>query len=107
VLAVCLLSLAGFPPFAGFVGKFFIFSAAVANGWTWLALVGVVNSLISVYFYIGPIVRMYMSSPAEGWEGRKTPALVGLAVSVAVIGTLVLGLLPIGAMSLAQAAILK
>jgi NADH-quinone oxidoreductase subunit N len=106
-LAICLLSLAGFPPFAGFVGKFFIFSAAVANGWTWLAIVGVVNSLISVYFYLGPVARMYMSAPAEGWGSAKTPAWVGLAVAITVIGTLALGLLPGGAMLLAQSASLK
>ncbi len=106
-LAICLLSLAGFPPFAGFVGKFFIFSAAIAHGWTWLAVVGVLNSLISVYFYLGPVVRMYMSAPAEGWGPARTPALVGLAVAIAVIGTLMLGLAPFGAISLAQAAMLK
>ena len=107
VLAICLFSLAGFPPFAGFVGKFFIFSAAIAHGWTWLAIVGVLNSLISVYFYLGPVVRMYMSPPAEGWAATKTPALVGLAVAIALIGTIALGLVPVGAMSLAQAAMLK
>jgi NADH-quinone oxidoreductase subunit N len=106
-LAICLLSLAGFPPFAGFVGKFFVFSAAIAHGWIWLAIVGVLNSLISVYFYLGPIVRMYMSPPVLGWGETKTPVLVGLAVAIAVIGTIALGLVPVGAMSLAQAAMLK
>ncbi len=105
-LAVCLLSLAGFPPFAGFVGKFFVFSAAFSHGWTWLAIVGVLNSLISVYFYLGPVVRMYMSAPATGWGGARTPALVGVAVAIAVIGTIVLGLAPVGGISLAQAATL-
>jgi NADH-quinone oxidoreductase subunit N len=106
-LAICLLSLAGFPPFAGFVGKFFIFSAAVVHGWTWLAIVGVANSLVSVYFYLGPVVRMYMSPAAEGWGKAGTPALVGLAVAIALIGTVALGLLPVGVLSLAQAATLR
>jgi NADH-quinone oxidoreductase subunit N len=106
-LSICLLSLAGFPPFAGFVGKFFIFSAAVGHGWTWLAIVGVVNSLVSVYFYLGPVVRMYMSPPGEGWGKVGIPALVGVAVAVAVIGTIALGLVPVGAMTLAQAATLR
>jgi NADH-quinone oxidoreductase subunit N len=106
-LSICLLSLAGFPPFAGFVGKFFIFSAAVGHGWTWLAIIGVVNSLISVYFYLGPVVRMYMSPTTGGWGAARTPLLVGLAVAIAVVGTIVLGLVPVGAMSLAQAATLR
>lgn len=106
-LAICLLALAGFPPFAGFVGKFYIFSAAVAHGWTWLAIVGVLNSLVSVYFYLGPVVRMYMSAPAEGWGAAKTPFAVGLAVALTVAATVALGLLPVGAITLAQAAGLK
>ncbi len=106
-LAICLLSLAGFPPFAGFVGKFFIFSAAVSQGWGWLAIVGVLNSLISVYFYLGPIVRMYMNAPIPGWAMGRTPLLVGIAVAIAVLGTIALGLFPISAMSLAQAAMLR
>ncbi len=106
-LAVCLLSLAGFPPLAGFVGKFFIFSAAINSGWGWLALVGILGSLISVFFYLGPIVRMYMSAPAEGWAKSKTPFLVGLAVAVTVILTIVLGVIPFNAISFAQAAMIK
>jgi NADH-quinone oxidoreductase subunit N len=106
-LSICLLSLAGFPPFAGFVGKFFIFSAAVGHGWTWLAIIGVANSLISVYFYLGPVVRMYMRPAVEGWGAVRTPLLVSLAVAITVIGTILLGLVPVGAMSLAQAASLR
>lgn len=107
VLAVSLLSLAGFPPFAGFVGKFFIFSAAVLSGWTWLAVVGVINSLISVYFYLGPVVRMYMTPEKDGWVGGRIAIPVRIAVAVAFIGTLVLGLVPGSAMFLAQAAVFK
>ncbi|MGB8646249.1 MAG: NADH-quinone oxidoreductase subunit N [Anaerolineae bacterium] len=106
-LAICLLSLAGFPPFAGFVGKFFVFSAAINTGWAWLAIVGVLNSLVSVYFYLGPVIRMYMSAPAEGWATARTPFLVGLAVAIAVIATIGLGLIPASALSFAQAAIIK
>lgn len=105
-LAVCLLSLAGFPPFAGFVGKFFVFSAAVNHGWTWLAIIGVLNSLVSVYFYLGPVVRMYMSAPVFGWGEGRVPALVGVAVAIAVLATIGIGLVPVGAMSLAQLATL-
>ncbi len=64
VLALCLtifmLSLAGIPPLMGFFGKFYLFSAAVSEGLLWLALWGVLNSVISVFYYLRPIVVMYM-----------------------------------------------
>src|SRR5581483_9023772 len=88
-LAIALLSLSGFPPFAGFVAKFFVFGAAVNAGYIWLAVIGVLNSLVSVYHYLGPVVRMYMSPPAEGWEAApsRTPVLLGLAVVSVVLLT--------------------
>jgi NADH-quinone oxidoreductase subunit N len=103
-LAICLFSLAGFPPFAGFVGKFLVFSAAVNAGLTWLAVVGVLNSLISVYYYLAPIIRMYMSQPAEGWQLARTPVGVAVAVGIAVAGTIALGVFPFNVLQLAQAA---
>lgn len=105
--SLCLLSLAGFPPFVGFVAKFFVFSAAVTTGYTWLAVVGVLNSLISVYYYFGPIVRMYMSPPAAGWSKVRTPALVAAAVALTTAATVLLGLFPFEAIRFAQAAMLK
>ncbi len=102
VMTICLLSLAGFPPFAGFVGKFLIFGAAVDAGWTWLAVVGVLNSLISVYFYLRPVVQMYMYDPAPGWERVRVAPLVGLALALAVIGVIALGILPSPLIALAQ-----
>lgn len=59
-LSVFLFSLAGLPPAMGFFGKLYLFSAAVNEGLLWLALWGVINSVISVYFYLRPIVVMYM-----------------------------------------------
>ena len=94
VMAICLLSLAGFPPFAGFIGKFLIFGAAVENGWAWLAVVGVLNSLISVYFYLRPVVQMYMKEPVEGWDNVRVAPLVGLALALAVLAVIALGLFP-------------
>ena len=49
---VAFLSLAGMPPFAGFVAKFFVFSAAIEAGWVWLAIVGVLNSIVGLYYYL-------------------------------------------------------
>lgn len=105
-LAISLLSLAGFPPFAGFVAKFFVFGAAVNAGYVWLAVIGVLNSLLSVYYYLGPIVRMYMNPHAEGSEFKpaRTPILLAVAVLVVVILTISMGLFPGGVIQFAQAA---
>ena len=59
-LTIFLLSLAGIPPTVGFFGKFYVFTAAIGEGLIWLALWGVINSVISVYYYLRPIVVMYM-----------------------------------------------
>ena len=59
-LTVFLLSLAGIPPTVGFFGKFYVFAGAIGEGLIWLALWGVINSVISVYYYLRPIVVMYM-----------------------------------------------
>ncbi len=107
VLTICLLSLAGFPPFAGFVGKFLIFSAAVETGWTWLAVIGVLNSLVSAYFYLRPVVQIYMSEPAPGWSGGRVAPLVALALLIVVIGVIALGVFPAPAIAWAQAAFLR
>lgn len=60
LLALFMVSLAGFPPTAGFVAKYAIFSAAMEDGHVWLVVIAVLNTLVSVYFYVRPIVNMYM-----------------------------------------------
>ncbi len=102
VMAICLLSLAGFPPFGGFVGKFLIFGAAVETGWAWLAVIGVLNSLISVYFYLRPIVQMYMNEPTPGWDKIRVAPMVALALALVVIGVIALGVIPGPAIAFAQ-----
>ena len=59
-MTLFMISLAGLPPTAGFFGKFYIFSGAVEAGLVSLAIIGVLNSLVSVYFYLGVVVSMYM-----------------------------------------------
>lgn len=93
-LTVCMLSLAGFPPFVGFTAKFLIFSGAVESGRAWLAVVGVLNSLISVYFYLRPVVQMYISEPAAGWSKGRVSPLVALALVLCMVAVIGLGLLP-------------
>ncbi|OQY92210.1 MAG: hypothetical protein B6D41_08445 [Chloroflexi bacterium UTCFX4] len=108
-MAISLLSLAGFPPFAGFVAKFFVFGAAVNAGYVWLAVIGVLNSLVSVYYYLHPIVKMYMNPPAEGWAQApaRAPIFLAVAVIVAVLLTIAMGLFPGGMLNFAQAAMVK
>jgi NADH-quinone oxidoreductase subunit N len=60
-----MLSFAGLPPTGGFVGKFYVFSSAYDRGWTWLVIVGVVATLISLYYYLAIIRALYMRSPLE------------------------------------------
>ena len=87
------LSLTGLPPTAGFVGKFYIFSAAVDAGFIWLAVIGLLNSAISLYYYFRVVMMMYMHEPAgKIHTSNSVPLTVGLAVMVA--GVLVIGVYP-------------
>jgi NADH-quinone oxidoreductase subunit N len=88
-----MLSLGGIPPTAGFMGKFWLFSAAIESGFVWLAVIGVVNSAISLYYYIRIVVFMWIKEEAIGSPLTAQPALA-VAVAIAVFGTIVLGIYP-------------
>lgn len=93
-MALFMLSLAGFPPLAGFVGKFYLFRAAVNAGHLALAIIGVLNSLLSVIYYLRVVVAMYMEEGgAEGKSFGQAP-YVYIAIAVALTGTIYLGILP-------------
>ncbi len=93
VMAIFLLSLAGVPPMAGFFGKLYLFNAAVQSGWMWLAVVGVINSVVSAYYYLRVTVLMFMAEEGEEAFLRKPlPNVAGVALAVAMVGTLLLGL---------------
>jgi NADH-quinone oxidoreductase subunit N len=93
-MAVFLLSLTGIPPAAGFIGKFYIFKAAIEAKFYWLAILGLLNSVIAAYYYLRIIVYMYMQVPAVEYE-INTPAFsTSLSLLIAVICTLLLGILP-------------
>jgi NADH-quinone oxidoreductase subunit N len=80
-----MLSFAGLPPTGGFVGKFFVLSSAYDRGWTWLVIVGVVGTLISLYYYLAVIRALYMRSPLEmqlAPSGGSPPREVMLGTSV-------------------------
>jgi NADH-quinone oxidoreductase subunit N len=104
-LSIFLLSLIGIPPTAGFVGKFYLFGAAVGSGHIWLAVIGVLNSAVAAYYYLRLIVYMYMREP-EGAPTIYTPSLAGsLALGIALWGVFQLGLMPAPVFDLAQAAV--
>jgi NADH-quinone oxidoreductase subunit N len=88
-----MLSLGGIPPTAGFMGKFWLFSAAIDRGYVWLAVIGVLNSAVSLYYYLRVVVFMWMKGEAAGSEPVMTPALA-VVLTVAVVGTLALGVYP-------------
>jgi NADH-quinone oxidoreductase subunit N len=104
--ALLLLSLIGIPPTAGFVGKLYLFGAAVQAGYIWLAVIGVLNSAVAAYYYLRLIVFMYMREPTEGAPTVLVPSVAGsLALVVCVWGVVQLGVLPAPLLSLAQAAV--
>ncbi|MEI8134093.1 MAG: NADH-quinone oxidoreductase subunit N [bacterium] len=94
-LSLLMLSLAGIPPFAGFFGKYYLFLAAINSGMTWLAIVGVISSIIASYFYLRVIVRMYFGeSKSEATETNPENNLTYLTIGIASIALIVLGCMP-------------
>jgi NADH-quinone oxidoreductase subunit N len=104
LMTVFLLSLGGFPPTAGFIGKWYIFVAAVEQGHYWLAILGVLTSVVSVFFYLRIVVMMYMSEAAPEADVRRptvsATAMAGLALATAAV--LYLGVLPTRVLDLAR-----
>jgi NADH-quinone oxidoreductase subunit N len=95
-MTMFMVSLAGIPPFAGFWGKFFIFKAAIERGdvGPWLAGAMVVNSVISLVYYIGLVRPMFFVSEAEGLRPFRPPALVTAVVGLAAAAILAVGIYP-------------
>jgi NADH-quinone oxidoreductase subunit N len=97
VLSLFLLSLLGLPVTAGFLGKFYIFKAAVDSNLIWLAVVMAINSVIGAYYYIRLIVVMYMREPSAeiaATAPARFPLSVNVVLAIAVFGTIFLGVLP-------------
>jgi NADH-quinone oxidoreductase subunit N len=112
VMLLFMFSLAGIPPTAGFIAKFYVFMAAVGAGMTWLAVLAVVFAAISAYFYLRVVMVMYMREPGEtvgspGYDVRvvASPATIAVLL-VAALGVIVLGLFPDPLIQAAQSAIL-
>ena len=107
VLSIFLLSLAGMPGTAGFAGKFFIFRAALESRLVWLAIIGLVTTVISFYYYLYVIVQMYMREPSDEFADVTVPGSVKLALFVSAAGTLYLGILPTSVLEWTSMAALK
>jgi NADH-quinone oxidoreductase subunit N len=101
-----LLSLAGVPPTAGFFGKWFVFKTAIEGGLYWLALIGLINSVIGAYYYLRVLVYMYMREPAAGAPVAvpMRSGYVAAALILSAILVLVLGLMPTRYLDLAVGA---
>jgi NADH-quinone oxidoreductase subunit N len=104
-MTLFLFSLAGVPPAAGFIGKFYLFSGAIQKGYIWLAVIGVLNSAASAYYYLRIMVYMYMKEPTEDFEWVHVTAPVALALVIAVAGTLIPGIVPSIILEYAQMAV--
>ena len=104
-MTIFLLSMAGIPPLGGFMAKFYVFSAAVKSKFYWLAILGMLNSAVSVYYYLRVTVLMYFRESEREITGLEfSPASV-IALILAVIGTLYMGIFPSNVLSFAQKSI--
>ena len=101
-MTLFMVSLAGLPPTAGFFGKFTIFSAAIESGLVGLTIIGVLNSLISVYFYLGVVVSMYMRQPVGETPEIVLSPFARAALVVTCAATLYIGLVPSGILQMAR-----
>lgn len=103
-MLIFLFSLAGIPPTAGFVAKFYIFMALIQKGFISLAVIAALISAVSAYFYIRIVMLMYMKDPIHEFDLAQTPA-TRLTLAIAVFGTIVIGILPVWFIDIAQRAV--
>lgn len=110
LMLVFMVSLAGIPPTAGFIGKFYVFMAAVEAGLTWLAVVAVIFAAVSAYYYMRVVMVMYMREPeptaAEPPRLLPSPTL-SVVLAFAVAGVIIFGLFPSTLVSLALQSVLS
>ncbi len=103
-MAIFMLSLIGLPPTIGLVGKIYLFRAVIAGGFTWLAIIGVLTSLISAYYYLRVVVTMYMK---DGDPDAERETWLGLTIAVTALVTVVLSFVPQFLFEWASSAVLK
>ncbi len=92
-MTLCLFSLAGIPPFAGFFSKFFVFMAAFHAGYHWLVLIALINTVISLYYYLLIVKAMYINPSENPIATFKSDCYSRTAIAICVAGVLLLGIL--------------
>jgi NADH-quinone oxidoreductase subunit N len=92
-MLVALLSLAGMPPLAGFVGKLYVFAAAVESGLVWLAFVGVINAIIGLYYYLTVLKVVYLYRSEDEDKPLAVPRTYALALAVCLLAIVAIGTL--------------
>jgi NADH-quinone oxidoreductase subunit N len=102
VMALFMFALAGFPPTAGFAGKFYVFSAAVQAGYYGLALIGVLTSVVSVVYYTRVVMLMYMREPNGAPPIPRLAPTTMAVLGITAVGILYMGIFPGGVMRLAE-----
>jgi NADH-quinone oxidoreductase subunit N len=105
LLALFMFALSGFPPTVGFFGKFYLFRAAVENGFIWLAVIGVLNSFVSVYYYLRVVKTSYFDDSTGTFAPIVVPISLFLVFAVTAFGTLGFGLFPQQLLELSRQAI--
>ncbi|RPI18703.1 MAG: NADH-quinone oxidoreductase subunit N [Ignavibacteriae bacterium] len=94
ILSIFLFSLAGIPPFAGFWGKYYIFLSVIQNNFIWVAIVGILLSLIGVYYYIKVILFMWFYEPVTGTIQKSKSEFAFTAAVISTIGLFLFGIYP-------------
>lgn len=92
-MTVFLLSLGGIPPLAGFAGKVMVFESTIAAGFVWLAVLGILTSVVALVYYFRVVAAMYFRKPEYEGPAFRSSA-TGIAIGAALVGTVLLGLLP-------------
>jgi NADH-quinone oxidoreductase subunit N len=93
-LTVCMFSLSGLPPTGGFISKFYIFKTAVDSGHTTVALIGILTSIVSVYYYLRVVYYLYMKEAQDGYVVPMGGVFATGALAIAIVGIFVIGIFP-------------
>jgi len=100
-MTIFMLSLMGMPPLIGFYAKYYVILAAIDNNLTWLAVVLVLMSAVSAFFYLRVVAVMYFNEPIRQWQAQSTP-LLGVGLGLMALGTVGFGLFSGSVLDLAQ-----
>ena len=93
VMLLSLFSLAGIPPIAGFFGEFFLFAAAAEQGYYWLVIIAVLNTIISLYYYLRVVKAMFLERSKNPIAVISSDFLTKASITLSVIGIVIVGIL--------------